>query len=284
MSTTTEETNTAGRASAGDPEALLALAERVAGWARSGEEMEVYVARGTETEVRAYEGEVESLTSATSAGIGIRVIVDHRLGFAWAGSLDESVLGETLAEARDNAVFATADEHVQLAVPDGVAAVPIDLWDERLESVPTTRKIELALALEAQARGADPRIRQVSSADYGDVAAESALVSTTGIRSSTRKTSGYLSVGVIAGEGDASQTGGGFSVGRGFDGLDPERATTDAVSRAVRLLGAVKGPSGRSTIVFDRRMATTLLSIVSSALSGEAVAKGRSIFAGRVGE
>ena len=284
MSTTTEETNTAGRASAGDPEALLALAERVAGWARSGEEMEVYVARGTETEVRAYEGEVESLTSATSAGIGIRVIVDHRLGFAWAGSLDESVLGETLAEARDNAVFATADEHVQLAVPDGVAAVPIDLWDERLESVPTTRKIELALALEAQARGADPRIRQVSSADYGDVAAESALVSTTGIRSSTRKTSGYLSVGVIAGEGDASQTGGGFSVGRGFDGLDPERATTDAVSRAVRLLGAVKGPSGRSTIVFDRRMATTLLSIVSSAQSGEAVAKGRSIFAGRVGE
>ncbi|MEI7859386.1 MAG: TldD/PmbA family protein [Acidimicrobiales bacterium] len=284
MSTTTEETNTAGRVSAGDPEALVALAERVAGWARSGEEMEVYVARGTETEVRAYEGEVESLTSATSAGIGIRVIVDHRLGFAWAGSLDESVLGETLAEARDNAIFATADEHVQLAVPDGVAAVPIDLWDDLLESVPTTRKIELALALEAQARGADPRIRQVSSADYGDVAAESALVSTTGIRSSTRKTSGYLSVGVIAGEGDASQTGGGFSVGRGFDGLDPERATTDAVSRAVRLLGAVKGPSGRSTIVFDRRMATTLLSIVSSALSGEAVAKGRSIFAGRVGE
>ena len=206
------------------------------------------------------------------------------MGFAWAGSLDESVLGETLAEARDNAIFATADEHVQLAVPDGVAAVPIDLWDDLLESVPTTRKIELALALEAQARGADPRIRQVSSADYGDVAAESALVSTTGIRSSTRKTSGYLSVGVIAGEGDASQTGGGFSVGRGFDGLDPERATTDAVSRAVRLLGAVKGPSGRSTIVFDRRMATTLLSIVSSALSGEAVAKGRSIFAGRVGE
>ena len=64
---------------------LLALAERVAGWAGAGEEVEVYVARGTETEVRAYDGQVESLTSATSAGIGIRVVVDHRLGFAWAG-------------------------------------------------------------------------------------------------------------------------------------------------------------------------------------------------------
>ncbi len=59
---------------------------------------------------------------------------------------------------------------------------------------------------------------------------------------------------------------------------------SDAVTRAVRLLGATKGPSGRSTVVFDRRMATTLLSVVSSALSGEAVAKGRSFFAGRIGE
>jgi PmbA protein len=283
MSATTEETT--GTSTTGDvPGHLLALAERVAGWARTGEEVEVYVARGTETEVRAYDGEVESLTSATSAGIGIRVVVDHRLGFAWAGSLDESLLAETLEEARDNAAFATADEHVRLAVPDGVPAVDVDLWDDGLAGIPTTAKIELALALEARARAADPRIRQVDSADYGDVASESALVSTTGIRSSSRKTSGYLSVGVIAGEGEASQTGNGFSVGRGFDGLDSERAVTDAVDRAVRLLGAVKGPSGRSTLVFDRRMAAALVSVVSSALSGESVAKGRSFFAGRVGE
>jgi PmbA protein len=266
------------------PGALLGLAERVAGWARTGEDIEVYVARGDETEIRAYAGEVESLTSATSAGIGIRVVVDHRLGFAWAGSLEASVLEETLAEARDNATFATPDEHVQLAVPDGVAAVPVDLWDEGLASVPTTRKVELALALEAQARAADPRIRQVDHADYGDGSVEMALVSTTGIRASSRKTSGFLSVGVIAGDGDASQTGGGFSVDRGFEGLDPDKATADAVLRAVRLLGAVKGPSGRQTVVFDRRVATTLLSVVSSALSGEAVAKGRSFFAGRIGE
>ncbi len=281
MSTTLDQTTSTP---SDDPEELVAIADRVAGWARTGEEVEVYVARGDETEIRAYAGEVESLTSATSAGIGIRVVVDHRLGFAWAGSLDPSVLEETLAEARDNAEFATADEHVQLAVPDGVAAVPVDLWDEGLASVPTTRKVELALALEAQARGADPRIRQVDHADYGDGSVEMALVSTTGIRAASRKTSGFISVGVIAGEGEASQTGGGFSVGRGFEGLDPSKATDDAVLRAVRLLGATKGPSGRQTVVFDRRIATTLLSVVSSALSGEAVAKGRSFFAGRIGE
>jgi PmbA protein len=256
----------------------------VAGWARPGEDIEVYVARGDETEVRAYAGEVESLTSATSAGIGIRVVTEHRLGFAWAGSLDGSVPEETLAEARDNAAFATADEHVQLAVPDGVAAVDVDLWDDALRSVATTDKVELALGVEAAARAADARIRQVDHADYGDASVEVALVSTTGIRASSRKTSGYLSVGVIAGDGDASQTGSGFSVGRGFDGLDPDQAAADAVTRAVRMLGATKGPSARTTVVFDRRVATTLLSVVSSALSGEAVIKGRSFFAGRIGE
>ncbi len=267
-----------------DPEELLAVADRVAGWARTGEEVEVYVARGDETEVRAFGGGVESLTSATSAGIGIRVVVDHRLGFAWAGSLEESVFEETLAEARDNAKFATPDEHVGLAVPDGVAPVAVDLWDEGLASVPTTDKVEMALALEAQARGADPRIRQVDAADYGDGSVEVALVSTTGIRAASRRTSAHISVRVIAGEGDASQTAGGFSVGRGFGDLDPGKANDDAVNRAVRLLGATKGTSGRSTVVFDRRVASTLLSVVSSALSGEAVAKGRSFFAGRVGE
>ncbi len=267
-----------------EPDDLTALAERVAGWARTGEELEVYVARGDETDIRAYDGEVESLTSATSAGIGIRVVSDHRLGFAWAGSLDPSVLEETLAEARDNASFATPDDHVALAVPDGVPAVALDLWDERLAAVPTTAKVELALALEAQARAADARIRQVDHADYGDGSVEMALVSTTGMRAASRKTSGYISVSVIAGEGDASQTGGGFSVSRGFEGLDPDRATDDAVTRAVRLLGATKGPSGRQTVVFDRRAATTVLSVVSGALSGEAVDKGRSFFAGRIAE
>lgn len=282
MSTVVDDTSQ--RTATGDPDELIAVAERVAGWARTGEEVEVYVARGDETEVRAFAGEVESLTSATSAGIGIRVVVDHRLGFAWAGSLEGSVFEETLNEARDNASFATPDEHMRLAVPDGVAPTVVDLWDEALAAVPTTDKVAMALALEAQARGSDPRIRQVDAADYGDGSVEVALVSTTGMRASSRKTSAHISVRVIAGDGDDSQTGGGFSVGRGFADLDPSRANDDAVNRAVRLLGATKGTSGRATVVFDRRAASTLLSIVSSALSGEAVAKGRSFFAGRIGE
>ena len=79
-------------------------------------------APGTSTSVDAYEGEIESLTQAGSAGIGIRVIEDGRTGFAWATSHDDDIVAETLAEARDNRPFAEPDEFAGMAEPDGVAA------------------------------------------------------------------------------------------------------------------------------------------------------------------
>ena len=90
----------------------------------------------TENEVRAYDGEVESLTSADSSGVGIRILLDgpagegSRLGFAWAGSLDPAVVQDALGAARDNARYATPDPDVVLAEPDGVPSVEQDLWDD----------------------------------------------------------------------------------------------------------------------------------------------------------
>ena len=114
------------------PDELLDIATRVAGGAREGEQVEAYVARGRSTEVKVFEGDVESLSSAESAGVGVRVIAGSRQGFAYAGSLDASVVTETLAEARDNATFGTADEYLGLASPDGVIPPSLDLWREGL--------------------------------------------------------------------------------------------------------------------------------------------------------
>ncbi len=273
-----------------DRDDLLELATSVVAQARDAEGMEVYVTRGTETEVRAYEGEVESLTSADSSGVGIRLLVagqadeGSRMGFAWAGSLDPDVIAATLADARDNARFATPDPDVVLAEPDGVAASELDLWDDAVASTPMEKKVALAVELERATRRADPRVRQVSSADYSDSRVEVALVSTTGISSSRRRTNVFLSVDAIAGEGAETQTGTGFTVGRGPGELIPDEAMDDAVVRAVRMIGATKPRSSRCTVVFDPRVVSTLVSVIASALSGEAVVKGRSFFAGRIGE
>ena len=273
---------------------LRDLADSVVAQARPGEGLEVYVTRGTDTEVRAYEGEVESLTSADSSGVGIRVLLGagadgsggagSQVGFAWAGSLDPAVIAATLADARDNARFATADPDVVLAEPDGVAAIELDLWDDGVASTPMEKKVALALDLERATRAADPRVRQVSSADYSDSRVEVALASTTGLSSYRRRTNAFLSVDAITGEGADTQTGSGFTVGRGPSELVSDEAMDDAVLRATRMLGAQKARSAHYTVVFDPRVASTLLGVVASALSGEAVVKGRSLFAGRIGE
>jgi len=51
-----------------------------------------------------------------------------------SGRSDEPAAKEALAEARDNARFATVDEHAGLASPDGVEPPVLDLWREELVS------------------------------------------------------------------------------------------------------------------------------------------------------
>src|SRR3954466_5355516 len=100
---------------------LLAIAERVAAQAKDGEQVEAYASRARDTEVKVFDGEVESLSSAETEGVGVRVIVDNKQGFAYSGSLDPDAVAEALAEARDNAGFGTQDEFLGLPDPDGVA-------------------------------------------------------------------------------------------------------------------------------------------------------------------
>jgi PmbA protein len=124
----------------------------------------------------------------------------------------------------------------------------------------------------------------VESAEWGDAALESAVVTSTGIRASSRRTVCYLSAYAMAGEGAETQTGSGYTVGRSPADLDPDKAVRDAVRRSTRLLGAVKPRSAHVTVVFEPEITATLLSVIGGTLDGEAVLKGRSLFADRIGE
>ena len=263
---------------------LLDLAGAVAAEAGGGEQVEAYVSRGTETAVRVFEGDVESLSAAESAGIGVRVVRDAKVGFAFVGALDEESARQALCEARDNAAYASEDPFAGLAEPDGVEPAALELWRESLAATGPDERIAVALDLERRTRAADGRIRQVVSADYSDALRESAVVTSTGIEASTRRTTCFASVSAVAGEGDQTQTGFGYSVGREIAELDPGRAAGDAVERSTRMLGARKPPSRRLQVVLDRRVTATLLTVLAGTLSGNEVAKGRSLFAGRLGE
>lgn len=263
---------------------LLDIAGTVVGWASPGEEVEAYISRSRTTAIRAYDGEVESLSSAEPVGAGVRVVVDGRQGFAWAGTLDETVLKETLEEARDNAAFGEPDEFFGLARADGVEPPDLDLVREELVATPTAAKVDLALELERAARGRDPRVTGVRVASFSDSYGESAIATTTGIAVSNAAGQCYLGVQPLVEANGDTQIGYGLSAGRAPSELDLDEAVADGVDRATRLLGATKPASRRLTVVLDPEVTADLLAIIGGTLSGEAVLKGRSLFANREGE
>jgi len=266
---------------------LEAIARRIVDGASGSEGIEVRVSRSRDTEVDILQGAVESLTVAGSEGISVRVVVDGRVGVASASSLAPDIVEAVVADARDNARFAEPDEFSGLATPaeiGDVRAVELDLWREDVITTPTDVKVAMALELERALASADPRIRGVESAGYGDGRVESYLLSTTGIEARTRRTSAAMSASALAGPEDATQTGYGYSRGRAVADLDPEAIVQDAVLRSTRLLGATQPSTQRLPVVLDPLVARSVLSLWVAAMNAESVQKGRSMFADRLGE
>lgn len=261
---------------------LMSIAKKVVGWANDDEAVEVVAVHERDTEIRVYGGEIEQFTASESQGVGVRVLRNNRQGFAYAGALDEDVLAETLAEARDNAAFGTADEFLGLAEPDGVAVPSLGLYDDRVADMAADDKIALAMDLEARTLAGDPRISGIESADYIDSISESAIISTAGIESTSRESASYVTVTALAEDEGDTQIGFGYSVGRDPGALDIGKAAGDAVERATRLLGAKQPDSERLTIVFDPFVTAQFLTILGGTMDGEAVLKGYSLFAQRM--
>lgn len=265
-------------------EPLLAIARRLADQAGPGEQVEAYVSASTSTTVDAYDGAIESLTQAGSSGIGIRVIADGRTGFAWTTSLDDAIVAETLAEARDNRPFAEVDDHAGLAEPDGVSAAALDLYRDEVMATSVDDKVAMAIELEAMVRSADARVRGVRTATYHDAEGAFAVATSTGLASGGRSTMAYASVSALADDGDASVIAGGHSVGRSPLDISLDEACDDAVERLIAKIGSAKPESAEVTLILEPRLTATLMGLISGMLGGETVAKGRSPFANRVGE
>lgn len=255
--------------------------ERVA--ALGGWQVEAYAERSTSRRVKVYDGEVEELTAARRKGVGVRVFRDGAMGYASSSDTSPAALDALVRRAVALAGAADADEH---RVLPGAAPAPADVhcYDPRAATVRDEQRIAAALQVEAAARAADPRVKTVEDAVYADAEGDVFLASSSGRRGSYRVSQSHAFAYVLAEADGQVETGMSSTVGRALPHLDPAACGAEAAQRACRLLGARKCPSMHATVVLDPFVAASFFGVVSSALAADAVQKGRSLFAGRVGQ
>jgi PmbA protein len=245
---------------------------------------EAYAGEARTREVRVYGGEVESLTAAVQRGVGVRAWIGSRVGYGFGTDLSPQGIEAIAARAVDAAQVADEDEFAGPPEPAGEVPELAGLSDPSIGEWPTPRVVELALAVESSALQADPRVVGVEQAVYFDSSDRVAIASSTGLAGEFETSSCYAYLQALAeGEG-GRETGLGFGLGRGPAGLDATAIGREGAERATAMIGASKPGSRSCPAVLDPTVAASFVGVIGGAVGADAVQRGRSPLAGRLGE
>jgi PmbA protein len=251
--------------------------------AEDSEQAEAYAAESRKTEVKARSGDVESLSGSQTRGVGVRVIREGRLGYAWAADPDPAEAADLLRAAREGAEHTTPDEANSLPEPAESEPIP-DLFRPDQDGMGPERKVALAIDLERAAISSEPAVTKVEETIYGDAVSRVAIASTTGVSAEYGRTDCWCLVVALAERDGETQTGFSFRVARELGELGWEEVAREAALRGARLLGATKPGTERVPVVLDPWAAASFLGVLAGILSAEEVQKGRSLLAGLVGQ
>lgn len=246
-------------------------------------EAEAYLGEQRRREVRVHGGEIESLGAGTQRGAGVRAWIGDRVGHGFGTDLSENGIAATAARAAEAARAADPDEFA--APPAAAAAEPLaGLADPSVEERSTAEAADLALAVERAAREADRRVVGIEQAVYADEAERVAIATSTGVAGEYAATSCLAYLTALAGDAEGRETGTGFGLARGPDGLDPSAVGREGAARAAGMIGARKPRSRGCPVVLDATVAADFAALLGRALCADAVQRGRSPLAERLGE
>jgi PmbA protein len=265
---------------------LIEAVERAveAALAAGAGDAEAYATEAGEGEVRVHGGEIESLTAATQRGLGLRAWIGGRVGYAYGTDLGDAGVAALAGRAVEAARAADEDEFAGPPAPSSKPAPALELGDPSIESWSMAEVADLALAVEREALAADPRVAGVEQAVYAGSADRVAIASSTGIAGEYESSSCYVYAMVLAKGEDGAETGLGFDLARGPAALDPAAAGREGAERATAMIGAAKPDSRSCPVVLDPTVAASFVGLIGGVLGADAVQRGRSPFAERLGE
>lgn len=228
-------------------------------------------------------GQPELLERAEANDLGLRVFVGCKQAIVSSTDLRPAMLTELVQRAIAMARNVPDDPYCGLADPDQLCREPptLDILD------PTEPSGE---DLIAQARAAEEAARAVEGVTNSEGAEASwsrsavHLAATNGFEGSYRISRRSLAVAVLAGSGTAMERDYDFTAAvYGADLIPAAEVGRRAGERAVRRLNPRRVSSRRVPVVFEPRVARSLLSHLTSAINGVAIARGTSFLKDSLG-
>jgi PmbA protein len=269
-----------------DQSALISLAERLVNAARAAgaDAADAVAMRSVSQSVEVRDGAVEESERAEGDDMGLRVLVGRRQAVVSTNDIK----GESVATLAERAVamarVAPEDKFAGLADPAELARrfPDLDLVDERLPD---------AAALEAAARRAEQAGLAVKGVSKSGGASASAGIGGMVLLTSHGFSGAYLgsrhsiSMQAIAGEGTGMETDYDYSSTLHAADLDPpEKIGRTAGERVVARLNPRKVSTRKVPVVFDSRVAGSLIGHLVGAINGSAIARKTSFLKDKLGQ
>ena len=239
---------------------------------------------GHSLEVAVREGNIENLEQSEACEIGLRVFVGQSSAAIATSKIDQAGIDRIAEQAVAMAKAAPPDPYAGIADADQIASdwAKLDIAGESLPDVDRLR--DMALTAERHALA----VKGVSKSGGAGASASDrsvALAASNGFAGTYRRTGVSLSATAIAGEATAMERDYDFSsVIHPQDLRAPEEIGREAGLRAARKVNPRKVKSQAVPVIYDSRIAASLVGHFLSAIMGSAIARGTSFLRDRLGQ
>lgn len=239
------------------------------------DEADAIIIEGESTSVTCKKGDVEKIENSTASDVGLRVIIDKRQALVSSSMIDKKSLDEIAQKACDMAKYVPKDEFCGLADKELLAKEikEIDSFDENLPSV--EKMIDDAKQLEQSALDVE-LVSYSDGAEIGFSKTKIGAIGSNGFSRFYKRTGAFSQIVAMAGNQKTGnmQRDYDFSGAVFYDDLkDVKILGKKAGQRAVKKLNPKKISTKKMPVIFEPRVAKTLLNHFASAINGRAVAR-----------
>ncbi len=248
---------------------------------------EAVVREGNEFSTVVRLGQVETLKESGSRAIGVRVFRGQRAASTYSSDFSPQGLERMVSSALALAEVTSEDPYAGLPEASQLGSIggELDLYFDDVYSLSGEQRIDYARRAEKAALSADQRINNSEGGSFDAADGHKVLANSNGFVGEYRNSYCSVSAVPVAEEGGSKQRDYWYSVARTLKKLDdPEEVGRIAAQRTLRRLGARKVKTAKVPVVFDPQMARSLIEHIFEAVNGDAIYRGASFLAGKLGE